>query len=47
MADFSITAPPVASIGDENASCAPAFLRNGAAPCNDAVSNMMPHSISA
>jgi hypothetical protein len=38
---------PVASIGDENARCAPAFLRNGAAPCSDAVSNMMSHSISA
>jgi hypothetical protein len=32
MPDCSITARSVASIGDENAGCAPASSRNGAAP---------------
>jgi hypothetical protein len=34
-----IIAQPLAFIGDENASCAPAFLRKGAAPCSKIVSN--------
>jgi hypothetical protein len=37
----------LALIGDANAGCAPAFLRNGAATCSAALSNMIPHSISA
>jgi hypothetical protein len=38
-----ITARSVVLIGDEIPSCAPAFLRNGAAPCSDAVSNNPHH----
>ena len=37
---FIITARSVASIGDENARCAPAHSNRGAAPCSDAVSRL-------
>jgi hypothetical protein len=47
--DAVVTASPVASIGDENAGCAPAPLEQGAAPCrcSDTASNKSIPSISA